>query len=338
MHSPTSYQAFIKEEFSTFRTLFVSPRPQPNRDQTDYLTLFYKNLEENGDVKYPKLHYLSAVSFWKLIFISKPSITLLHYHWLEFQSLKSAFGLFFKWVCMALFRFRGGTVIWTVHNLHPHQGKWIGMNESISRSMSKVSTHVLIHCKEVAELVKDTFQIQEHKLRIIPHPVYPLQRLSFEESVRHLNLVLKHDFCERMPTFLFFGQISAYKQIPQTVEWLAELPQNFRIVIAGKVLKENKVEGDIVDSLDKNYSNVFFYNRALSDRDIQALFSISDAVILNYRAILDSGVFHLARSLETHIIARGIGCFQEWNKTAGVSLFDSKNEFIEHIQRIVLHE
>lgn len=333
MHAQSPFSSYFLHEFTGVKTLFVTPKPHSDRNQTDYISLLYQDFTRNLEQSVLQVHYLSVFTFWKLIFTSTPSKKVLHVHWLESQTVKNLFGNLFKWISIQIYHSRGGTIIWTVHNLHPHRGRWLGLNLAMARRMGHLSDHILVHCHEVVSQIIHSYGVSNEKIRIVPHPEYPLERLSRTEALSILESTLKATFTEGIPTFLFYGQISAYKQIPQTVERIMKENLHCQILVAGRIMSDGKNDAAVLERLAEKNPSITLFFKSLSDPETQALFSISDAVILNYRAILDSGVFHLARSLRTPIIARSMGCFKEWSHHPDVYLFDTDDECLDHIRK-----
>ena len=332
--NPQPYLDFISKNYGDIKTLYVAPKPQLGRPVTDYLQLLYQPFLANSPTTRPSTKFLSASEFGNLIFASNPSQTLAHLHWMEFQTVKSAIGLLFKWFALSIYLLRGGHIIWTVHNLSPHRGKWIQANQLISRWLANKSEAVLIHCKAVEKQIVNAFHVEAKKLVVIPHVSYPLQKISYGEAGSILTSSFGLHLQEKMPTFLFFGQISSYKQIFPSVQAIIEKIKGCRIIVAGTVMSDGKRDASLLQQLATDQSVLHLIFQPIKDVEIRALFSVSDAVILNYKAILDSGVFHLSRSLETAIISRNIGCFTEWEEDPHVYLFDTETEMLDHIKTI----
>lgn len=336
MENVHPFSAYLYREYPDLKTLYVAPRPQNKRPETDYLTLLYRNLQSSSSSRELKIEFLSASQFIRLVSLSRidPAQVLLHLHWMEFQRIKSAIGFLFKWLCVIIYLRRGGRIIWSVHNLFPHQGKWIKSNLFISRWLANKATAILLHCKSIAPQVSDSFQVDEHKFVVIPHVSYPLERISQVEAHTLLHSQFKLDLSEDKPTFLLFGQISSYKQIPETVLSILTEVSNCRLIVAGRVMSDGKKDALLLKKYHEEHPELILLFQSIDDEAIRALFSISDATILNYKAILDSGVFHLARSLKTPIIARSIGCFSEWSESPDVFLFQNEKEMIRHAKSI----
>lgn len=335
MYSHSTFSSYLKSEFPQIEYVFVTPTPNPKRKQTEYLTLLYQGVVNETVHPSPQIRYLSALSFWKLFIRSKPSKSLLHYHWLEFQSITSFIGILLKWTFIHIYRLRGGTLIWTVHNLHPHRGKWLSQNHALSRRMCKISKHILIHCNEVANQVMETYQADQNQIRVIAHPMYPLQRIPKEQALLAFDAQMQEKLNTDTPTLLFYGQVSSYKQITKTVKSILNTSVSCNILVAGRIMKDGVDEANQLQKLAEEHASILLFLNSQSDDETVALFSLSDAVILNYRAILDSGVFHLARSLETPIIARSIGCFKEWADHPDVALFETDQECMEYILHLI---
>lgn len=106
--------------------IYVVPLIRYSHKKSDYLYLLYEELIEAD--KY-RIESVSVFNHFKLItgkLTQKNAI--LHYHWLEFQDLKSLLGMPWKLCCVFLFKLLGGNIVWTLHNEYPHDQKYLKLH------------------------------------------------------------------------------------------------------------------------------------------------------------------------------------------------------------------
>lgn len=98
------------------KTIYVVPLIRYSLKRSDYLYLLYEELL-NGE-KYT-IESISVFNHFKLVVaILKNKNAILHYHWLEFQDLKSLLGMPWKIACIYLFKKLGGNIVWKIGRAH----------------------------------------------------------------------------------------------------------------------------------------------------------------------------------------------------------------------------
>ena len=68
----------------------------------------------------------------------------LHYHWLEFQDLKSLLAFPYKLLWFSIFTLFKTPIIWTVHNLEPHD-RSVDFHQWLHRKMAQKTYRLHIH-------------------------------------------------------------------------------------------------------------------------------------------------------------------------------------------------
>ena len=83
--------------------------------------------------------------FATLLCYPLPKKIALHYHWLEFQDLKSLLAFPYKLLWFSIFTLFKTPIIWTVHNLEPHDRKWLSFHQWLHRKMAQKTYRLHIH-------------------------------------------------------------------------------------------------------------------------------------------------------------------------------------------------
>jgi len=216
-------------------------------------------------------------------------------------------------------------VVWTIHNLFDHEGKYKKLELYTRRSLASIVDKILPLSNVAKELVFKHYKIKTPgKVQVIPHghyiDYYP-NHVTKKEAREKLKI------SDNQPVFLFFGMIRPYKGIERLIE-VAKSPQfSGRFIIAGKALK-NEYLKELKEKCT-NLSNINFYTGYVDDNDIQTYMNAADYVVFPFRNILSSGSVILAMSFKKPVIAPEMGALPEILPEEGVLFFDGSDEMLE---------
>lgn len=319
------YEELLPDNTSGITHLFVVPLIRFNYKQSDYLYLLYKGFIEDPESPF-KIHSTSILHHFKFVWYAlRKRDVLLHYHWLECTDLKSLSGMIYKLICIALFKAFGGKLVWTVHNIMPHDRQYRSLNYKIRSYMAHKADLLHVHCETAVQEVSSFYGLSEGKFRVIPHPEFPAESISRKKAIKKLNKKRGFDLKKEDQIFLMFGNISAYKKILETAQIFTALPRHKKLLIAGPVKKgQLNVYHELKKVASKN-SNILLYPHFISEESVPLYHNVADCVLFNYREILTSGGVALARSYNRPIIAPKLGCLKEV-QGEDIFLFDSQEE------------
>lgn len=240
---------------------------------------------------------------------------ILHLHWPEYAlnlSLPKALAhLVFLFGILFLHRLRGGKVVWTVHNLSPHENKYPFFERSFYRTLSRVVDGLIFLTQTSHDIFQrlDKMRGFQHKpIAIIPHGHYaPLYPSVPPQKVAKREIGLAHS--DRI--ILFFGAIRPYKgveEILDVAQGFAEEEKTF-FIIAGRPL--TKVYKKELDGIASDKPCIRMYLEHISEEKVPLLFGAADLVLLPYRRILNSGTAFLALTFGKPIMAPRQGSLVE---------------------------
>ncbi|MDL2207778.1 glycosyltransferase [Desulfovibrio sp. OttesenSCG-928-F20] len=237
---------------------------------------------------------------------------ILHIHWLEalFPAVTDA-SLPFEEQCrnflslMSRFKQAGGKVVWTVHNLTPHEAQATGNMRLLLAHMAEQADVILVHAPpgdaHEAELLgkySDKIQVIAHGNYIGAYPAAPSP-----EQARH-----NFSFAPHETVFLFLGQLRPYKGIEDLLRafsMLVEEEPRSRLLIAGWA-KDSDYQAEL-ENLAADIPGVTLDLRFIPDEELGRYFAASDVVVLPFTRILNSGSALLALSQARPVIAPKIG-------------------------------
>lgn len=200
----------------------------------------------------------------------------------------------------------GVKLVWTLHNIEPHDAKFQWLHKFNRRLFAKkvswirvFSNMSIAKASAYLNVTPATFKVYEEG----PFIEYYKNNMSREEA----RLTLDIKASDRV--LLFFGLIKPYKGVVELIDGFVEAQlENTTLLIAGKVM--NKAYGD---TLKKSISNLGSkYSIKLKDAfiphdEVQVYFNAADIVILPFKKIENSGSLILGMGFGKPIIAPNLG-------------------------------
>jgi glycosyltransferase involved in cell wall biosynthesis len=150
----------------------------------------------------------------------------------------------------------------------------------------------------------------ELKTYVIPHlnfvDLFSDQRNLTFSSATELHPQLATVIAQKIPVFVFFGQIKNAKGIDLLLEAVCQVKGDFRLVIAGK-MREGRWSHyeQMIRALNIN-EKVLPVIRHITDEERNLLFREAKAVVLPYHKIYQSGVLLMAMSFPALVIASAL--------------------------------
>lgn len=278
---------------------------------TDYLYQLYAPLLTKHSAY--NITEITAVGHIRLPFLAlfQRRTVLLHYHWLEFQDLKSIAGMPWKLLSLWLYLLFGGRLIWTVHNLRPHDKKLPGFHLRLHRWFSKKAMIIHVHSEFAAREVYKHYQIKKKKIRILGHPPYPAHFVEKTKALENLKKQIKATIPADTSLLLVFGAISEYKGIREILNIFQTLEGKYTLLIAGYLKKNQESLDEHIKDFVKRDPRIIYRQQFIPADLYPSLLSAADLCIFNHDYILTSGVVEMARSYNKKIIAPMLGPLQE---------------------------
>ena len=227
---------------------------------------------------------VTEFSFYRAIFKHND---IIHIHWPEkflnsnyrIKAILWSAALLF---CLTLHRMRGGKVVWTAHNLIPHQIKYhklykifIGIFRSridAVISLSESNRHILEKNVQLPNL-------KHHA--VIPHHLYPVPDTD-NISIPATLPPLPENFC------LFFGRLLPYKNVETIIDiFTRNPPSNLNLIIAGAA--ENQTYAQSLTAHIGKSNRITFINRRISDAELATLIHNCRFGVLPFKTIFNSG-------------------------------------------------
>ena len=252
---------------------------------------------------------------------------VLHLHWPDHfvnraGALMSLRGAAKVLLMASLMRLRRRAVVWTVHNLAPHDRR----HPAVERPFWPLFTRLVSGCVFLTAAGRDAARAALPALRrtravVVPHGsyagVYPPFDGTPADARRSLGLP-----ADSLP-LLFFGQLRPYKNVPGLVDAFAHLADpRLRLVVAGDG-PDRALVGEIA-RLAAADGRVVVTGR-VEDDDVQRVAAAAVGLVLPYQDVFNSGSLFLGLSLARPVLVPRTDVFAEVRGQVGedwVRLFD----------------
>ena len=208
--------------------------------------------------------------------------------------------------CLARARSLGYKVVWTVHNLYPHESPSPELDYMVRSAIAQVATAVIVHCETGRTSVREHF-FREDGVFVIPHghfDVYP-NTITRGQARRRLGIP------ENCFSYLYFGNVRPYKGLEQLLHAFSSLPGNsVRLLLAAKIFYEYGTK--LVErAAEADPRIVAVTSRFFPNEDLQAFFNAADVAVFPFLDVLTSGSVMTALSFGRPVIVPALGCLTE---------------------------
>lgn len=313
-----------------------------------------RSLESSAKVRvafYPHLSIYQGNPYWKLLaealaplgveLVDQPDPLNLQWRWLveqrgqvqalHFHFLKPHYDGADGWASLPrLARFMGKTVlarmlgyrlVWTVHNLKPHERlrpDWV--DNVAARWMAWLAHVLIVHCDKAARLVRESLR-PWGQIRVLSHPSYTK---AYPQNVTKAEARSRLGWCDDERVLLYFGAIRPYKGLQRLLRAFRGIPgDTAHMVLAGKVWDEEY--GASLHKQASQDSRVSIKYGFVSEEDVPYFITAADLVVLPYTNVLTSGAALLALTFGRPVVAPRLGCLPEALGKAGI-LYDPQED------------
>ncbi|MBP8251720.1 MAG: glycosyltransferase family 4 protein [Herpetosiphon sp.] len=233
---------------------------------------------------------------------------------------------------LRIMRWRGVKLIWTAHNIEPHELRHPAWAERAYRAMFNHAHTVIAHSQAAADLLRQRYA-PTTPIKVIPHGAYVgLHGARRPKNASRNQLNLPHD----QFIALNLGTLRPYKGL----ELLLDAWQNIdgRLLIAGGI--KDYAYAEALRNQARMLNNVDLRLDFVPDADLPLWFGAADVVVLPYRKLLTSGILLWALSYGVPVVAPNLPPVRELIQEGHNGfLFDPNDHASLHaaIQRAAQH-
>ena len=190
------------------------------------------------------------------------------------------------WLLIRLSRLKRTRIVWTAHNLMPHESGHPGMERWFFGILTANLAAVICLSRSAKALLRQQYPaIRDIPVYVVPHGhyrgCYP-DVISRQEARRKLGLGAEE------LVFLFIGQLRRYKNVIQLIECFRDgARQDWRLVIAGE--PRDAALGGEVAALASACNQIVPILEFIPNDELQVYLRAGDVVVLPYKEILQLG-------------------------------------------------
>ncbi|WP_161604321.1 glycosyltransferase [Roseiconus nitratireducens] len=204
---------------------------------------------------------------------------------------------------LRLARNHGKQVVWTIHNITPHEGE-SPIQRRTFECLASYATLLICHDGATARECRERFQT-EAQIVVMPHGnydgAYPPPR-SRELVRRELGVA------EDIPLLACLGNLRHYKGIDLACRAVECLPSNVHLLIAGK--RHPQFSAGCLHSMAGS-PQITLVERSLTEQEFADYANASDGILLPYRSVTGSGALLAALTFGRGVIASDLPYFKE---------------------------
>jgi glycosyltransferase involved in cell wall biosynthesis len=235
----------------------------------------------------------------------------LHLHWTA-PLLQSARGPHQAWRTLGMlrrsvddFKNRGGKLIWTVHNVLPHECRWRSAEIELCRFLAERADVVHVMGEETVAAVSELYPLPPERTHVVPHSsylgIYP-DVVGREEARRRLRIR------DAEITLLVLGGLRPYKGLARmfsVFDKASAEDARLRLLVAGKPGADPSVARwrEHCEHDPRIVSSFSF----VPDDQLQVWLRAADLAVFPYESILNSGALQLALTFGVPVIAPRTG-------------------------------
>lgn len=259
--------------------------------------LFYEALKKN-DYNVIKIKYKRGFPVKNAI---KQGINVLILDWVHsFYTSQSIINTLIKaflgYLDLLLLNKGKTTIIWNLHNLQRHDGKFKTIEKICFNKLAEKVDYVRVFDKSHVNKVSTYLKIAESKIIVIPQGPY-----IYKSSI-NVNINERYKIPTNKNILLIFGSIRSGKGINEFLRSFVQCKtENFYVLMAGKAT-EIQLNSEI-NEIIKNSNNIIFDNRFIPDEEVNSYFKSCQYVVLPYENTLNSGILLLAKSNGSRLLA-----------------------------------
>jgi beta-1,4-mannosyltransferase len=237
---------------------------------------------------------------------------VIHVHWPSFlyahsSRLRTGLRLAKMFGNLAFAKLRGAKIVWTAHNLYPHEGGRSLLSNRIGRKITVAfADYVCAHGSAAADIVTREFTVSQARLRIAHHPhwidCYP-------NSLTQAECRAKLDIDSEDFVYLFIGRCRPYKGLEALIDAFRGVSQPARLLIVGSFSSAQYFE--TIAARAKAVPHVELVPRSIPDEELEVFLNAANCIVLPYRDVLTSGAALLALSFGRPVVAPDLGALRD---------------------------
>ncbi len=299
--------------------------PDDRRDNP-YQQLLAQRLEaEACRVAFPR-GYRRVLPLYRAMRDEK-SVDILHLHWtfhyVKGRSVPEFFIYMAKFLAdLAAVRMAGCRIVWTLHNLVPHETQHRRLELLARRALCRTASAVIVHGRSGREEAIQKLRCPAERVFVIPHGHY---REAYGPLLARADARQRLGLPGDVRVVMFFGLLRPYKGLELLLDaWRKLNPHDALLLVVGQP-QQPAYAAELAQRVQAT-PGAWLVDRFVPAGEVPAFFSAADAVVLPFRAVQTSGSLLLAMSYGRPVIAPRLGELPETLGDAADFLFTAGDE------------
>ncbi|MCL6459081.1 MAG: glycosyltransferase family 4 protein [Gorillibacterium sp.] len=248
---------------------------------------------------------------------------IVHIHWMHhaYQNRNPLLFIvksFIFTLTMLYLKLRKVQLIWTIHNLYPHNAQHQRMEHVMRTLICRFCSKLIVASDSIKRKVMIEFNVPDSKLFVVKHGhyvgVYKPKGIDFRRI---------YNISEDADVYLFLGAIKSYKGVEDLIEaFNAVKTKQSYLIVAGKA--DQEMQSYLKDV--KDIENIILELRFIPNEEVADLISAVDVMVMPYKEITTSGTAILGLSFKTLIIMPNNDFIDEYFRENMVVRYDPTDD------------
>jgi glycosyltransferase involved in cell wall biosynthesis len=210
-------------------------------------------------------------------------------------------------VLLALLRLRGARLVWTAHNLEPHEHYHPFWGFLVYRMVARWSSAIIAHSQAARTMLEARYGPLPQCV-VIPHGSYiGLYGPPRDQAASRAALGLLADG----PLLLNIGTLRPYKNIEGLIDAFGALPVASRGALLITGAAKSAAYAEELGRRAAAVPGVELRAKFIADEELPSYLAAADIVVLPYRSLLTSGILLWALSYARPVVAPAFGPVHE---------------------------
>jgi beta-1,4-mannosyltransferase len=222
---------------------------------------------------------------------------------------------------LLLARSMGCRIVWTMHNLYPHDSDNHDLDHLARLAIVATSSAVIVHCEAARQLLQSYFH-RTDGVFTIPHghfmAPYP-NTISTEEARKRFG------FDDRHFVYLFFGTVRENKGVEQLVECFRTIEgDHLRFLFAARVCSDYGRR--VVEAARESDPRIVSYEtERFANDEFHGFYNAADIAVFPFTDILTSGSAITSLGFYCPVVVPALGCLPALVDPSVGYLYDSRD-------------
>ena len=297
-----------------------------------------------GDIRNPVLYNLNkhfendediSIDEFNILKPFSKKYDIFHIHWPDYffvnSFLYTLLRMVYFFTIIFVFKILNTKIIWTVHNLKPHNNYHPKINKFSISLFTKLLDSIVVMSKESKKNIYEEYpSLKSKKCSLIYHGLYD----NYKNFISKVDAKKKLGIENNKKILLYIGIINEYKNILTLIDKFKKLNSDKYILIIAGTVTSKKLKLEIQKK--RQYKNIIFDLKFIPDDELQYYFNASDLVVLPFSSVLNSGSVMLSLSFNRPVLCSNMGTLKELSDIVGHNIVNTYNEFsLDNIDAII---